>query len=74
MDHYIPKRRVPVTLWSRDLQGVAGALFLDLDATGVRHQTLLTQKKAKEEEAAARRQALETTSSVKTRLGVRQEP
>lgn len=41
MDHYIPKRRVPVTLWSRDLQGVAGALFLDLDASGVRHQTLL---------------------------------
>lgn len=41
MDHYIPKRRVPVTLWSRDLQGVAGALFLDLDASGARHQTLL---------------------------------
>ncbi len=41
MDHYIPKRRVPVTLWSRDLQGVAGALFLDLDASGTRHQTLL---------------------------------
>jgi hypothetical protein len=41
MDHYIPKRRVPVTLWSRDLQGVAGSIFLDLDASGVRHQTIL---------------------------------
>jgi len=41
MDHYIPKRRVPVTLWSRDLQGVAGSLFLDLDASGARHQTIL---------------------------------
>jgi len=41
MDHYVPKRRVPVTLWSHHLQGVAGALFLDLDASGVRHQTLL---------------------------------
>src|SRR5512136_1123590 len=41
MDHYIPKRRVPVTLWSRDLQGVAGSIFLDLDATGARHQTIL---------------------------------
>jgi hypothetical protein len=41
MDHYIPKRRVSVTLWSRDLQGVVGSLFLDLDASGVRHQTIL---------------------------------
>ncbi len=41
MDHYIPKRRVPVTLWSHDLQGVAGSLFLDLDASGTRHQTVL---------------------------------
>jgi hypothetical protein len=41
MDHYIPKRRVSVTLWSRDLQGEAGAIFLDLDASGVRHQTIL---------------------------------
>jgi hypothetical protein len=41
MDHYIPKRRVPVTLWSRDLQGVAGSIFLDLDASGSRHQTIL---------------------------------
>jgi len=41
MDHYIPKRRVSVTHWSRDLQGVAGWIFLDLDASGVRHQTIL---------------------------------
>jgi hypothetical protein len=41
MDHYIPKRRVSVTLWSADLQGVAGSIFLDLDASGVRHQTIL---------------------------------
>lgn len=41
MDHYIPKRRVPVTLWSGDLQGVPASLFLDLDASGARHQTVL---------------------------------
>ena len=41
MDHYIPKRRVPVTLWSHDLPGQAGSIFLDLDASGVRHQTIL---------------------------------
>jgi hypothetical protein len=41
MDHYIPKRRVPVTLWSKDLQGVAGQIFLDLDGSGSRHQTIL---------------------------------
>ena len=41
MDHYIPKRRVSVTLWSRDLQGVVGSIFLDLDASGARHQTIL---------------------------------
>ena len=41
MDHYIPKRRVPVTLWSRDLQGVPVSLFLDLDASGARHQTVV---------------------------------
>jgi hypothetical protein len=40
MDHYIPKRRVPVTLWSSELQGTAVQIFLDLDAGG-RHQTLL---------------------------------
>jgi hypothetical protein len=41
MDHYTPKRRVPVTLWSPHLPGVAAAIFLDLDATGARHQTIL---------------------------------
>ena len=41
MDHYIPKRRIPVTLWSNDLQGLQGSLFLDLDAAGNRHQTVL---------------------------------
>ena len=41
MDHYIPKRRVPITLWSDAVQGVQGQLFLDLDATAKRHQTIL---------------------------------
>lgn len=41
MDHYVPKRRVPVTLWSPELQGAAAHLFLDLDATGSQHPTLL---------------------------------
>lgn len=41
MDHYIPKRRIPVTLWSNELHGVQGQLFLDLDAAGNRHQTLV---------------------------------
>lgn len=41
MDHYIPKRRIPVTLWSHDLQGLKGFVFLDLDAAGNRHQTVI---------------------------------
>lgn len=41
MDHYVPKRRLPVTLWSRELKGVSGHLFLDLDGPGGRHQTML---------------------------------
>jgi len=41
MDHYIPKRRIPVTLWSQDLHGLQGSVFLDLDAAGNRHQTVL---------------------------------
>jgi hypothetical protein len=41
MDHYIPKRRIPVTLWSHDLQGLPGWVFLDLDAAGNRHQTVI---------------------------------
>jgi hypothetical protein len=40
MDHYIPKRRIPVTLWSSQVQGVQGQIFLDLDASGTRHQTI----------------------------------
>lgn len=41
MDHYIPKRRIPVTLWSGDRQGVQGYVFLDLDAASRQHQTIL---------------------------------
>jgi hypothetical protein len=41
MDHYIPKRRIPVTLWSSRSQGEAGHLFLDLDPAGRSHQTLI---------------------------------
>jgi hypothetical protein len=41
MSPYIPKRRVPVTLWTRELPGVEGDVFLDLDPTGVEHQTIL---------------------------------
>lgn len=41
MDHYIPKRRVPVLLWSSDLRGTEGQLFLDLDPSGHSHPTLL---------------------------------
>ena len=41
MDHYIPKRRIPVTLWSTDLHGVRGQMFLDLDPAQQRHQTIL---------------------------------
>jgi hypothetical protein len=35
MDHYIPKRRIPVTLWSDHLQGVTALVFLD-----PQHQTI----------------------------------
>lgn len=41
MDHYIPKRRIPVTIWSGDRQGVQGYVFLDLDAKSGQHQTIL---------------------------------
>ncbi len=41
MDHYIPKRRIPVTIWSGDRQGVQGFVFLDLDAESGQHQTIL---------------------------------
>lgn len=41
MDHYVPKRRIPVTVWSGDLQGCAGQIFLDLDSVGPQHGTIL---------------------------------
>lgn len=41
MDHYIPKRRIPATLWTGDRRDVSGWLFLDLDAHGTQHPTLL---------------------------------
>jgi hypothetical protein len=41
VDHYIPKRRIPVTIWSGDRQGIAGFVFLDLDAASHQHQTIL---------------------------------
>ena len=41
MDHYIPKRRIPVTLWSCEVHGLPGQIFLDLDASASRHQTIL---------------------------------
>lgn len=41
MDHYIPKRRIPVTLWSDHVSAVQGSVFLDLDPAGNRHQTVL---------------------------------
>ena len=43
MDHYIPKRRVPVTLWSTGLEAVAAQLFLDLDPATRCHQTILAK-------------------------------
>ena len=41
MDHYTPKRRIPVTLWSADLGSMQGRIFLDLDPAGNGHQTVL---------------------------------
>lgn len=43
MNPYMPKRRVPVTLWSRDFPGVEADVFLDLDPTGAQHQTMLVK-------------------------------
>lgn len=43
MDHYVPKRRIPVTLWLGDRQGVPCVMFLDLDAAEHRHETMLEQ-------------------------------
>jgi len=41
LDHYVPKRRVPVVLWSDELKGFQGQIFLDLDGPGHRHQTVI---------------------------------
>ncbi len=41
MDHHVPKRRIPVTLWFHDRQGMAAHVFLDLDARGEHHPTAL---------------------------------
>jgi hypothetical protein len=41
VEHYIPKRRVPVTLWSGELQGNPGHIFLDLGSPGSGNQTIL---------------------------------
>ncbi len=41
IDHFVPKRRVPVVLWSDELKGFQGQIFLDLDGAGHRHQTVL---------------------------------
>jgi hypothetical protein len=41
MDHHVPKRRIAVTLWSHDRQGMAAHVFLDLDARGEHHPTVL---------------------------------
>ena len=43
MDHYIPKRRIPVMYWSADLGVAEGQIFLDLDPSGSRHQTILAK-------------------------------
>jgi hypothetical protein len=43
MDHYIPKRRVPVAYWSADTGPSEGRIFLDLDPAGSRHQTILAK-------------------------------
>ena len=43
MEAYTPKRRVPVRLWSREMQGVEGHVFLDLDPAGSQHQTILAK-------------------------------
>jgi hypothetical protein len=40
-DYYVPKRRIPVVLWSLEFQGFSGQVFLDLDGAGNRHQTIL---------------------------------
>jgi hypothetical protein len=41
MDHYIPKRRIPVTLWASGHEAMPVHLFLDLDGGHRGHTTLL---------------------------------
>ena len=43
MSDYIPKRRVPVCLWSKDFSDTEGQVFLDLDPAGSQHQTILAK-------------------------------
>lgn len=43
MDHYIPKRRIPISYWSADTGAAEGQIFLDLDPSGSRHQTILAK-------------------------------
>ncbi len=43
MEPYSPKRRVPVRLWSSEVQGVEGQVFLDFDPAGSRHQTIVAK-------------------------------
>ena len=43
MDHYIPKRRLPVTLWAPGRDAVAAHLFLDMEV-GVRGPRTLIEK------------------------------
>jgi len=43
MDHYIPKRRLPICYWSADTGASEGRIFLDLDPAGSRHQTILAK-------------------------------
>ncbi len=41
VDHYVPKRRIQVVLWSDEFKGWPGQIFLDLDGSGHRHQSIL---------------------------------
>src|SRR5689334_19646530 len=43
MDHYIPKRRIPVTLWVRGRDAVAAHLFLDIQGERRGTVTLLSK-------------------------------
>mgnify|MGYP000123798844 CR=1 FL=1 len=40
MDHYIPKRRIPVTLWADAVQGVQGHVAYPDKARNPIHQAL----------------------------------